>query len=388
MSVITVKLEIKNPLVLEALRGSISSLDGFQLDSSGVYKSWDILILEIGEDLKQDFFRLQSIQTSGKVGSVFLTSPRLEPDVLIQALRAGVKEFFSQPIKPEEVRSALLKFKEAREKTSPADVKTKKGEIIHVIGSKGGVGVTTIAVNLAVFLAHQDQSKSVALVDMNLLFGEIPIFLDIKSAFDWGEVIKNISRVDATLIKSILFKHPSRISVLPSPTGLDGVNQATPEIIAKLLWVMRETFDYTVIDGGQSILDEISLKILDMADRVLLATSLSLPCLANMKKILWTFQNLGFPRKEKIKIIINRYQKDSLISLKEAEQSIGHPIFWQIPNDFHLTMSAINQGKSLLELAGSSEIGRSFRKLAESFRGPGPAEKPKEKPGFWNKLTR
>ncbi len=316
-----------------------------------------------------------------------LTSPRLEPDVLIQAMRSGVKEFFSQPIKPEEVHGALLKFKE-RGKTGVAGVKASKGEIIHVIGSKGGVGVTTIAVNLAVFLADLDKSKSVALVDMNLLFGEIPIFLDIKSAFDWGEVTRNISRVDATLLKSILFKHPSRISILPSPAGLDGVNQATPEIIATLLGVMRETFDYTVIDGGQSILDELSLKLLEMADRVLLATSLSLPCMANMKKILWTFQRLGFPLKEKVKIVINRYQKDSLISLKEAEQSIGHPIFWQVPNDFHLTMSAINQGKSLLELGHSSEIGKSFRKLAESFRGPGQAEKPKEKPGFWNKLTR
>ena len=157
------------------------------------------------------------------------------------------------------------------------------------------MGVTTIAVNLAAGLAGQDKSHSVALVDMNLNFGEIPIFLDIKSSFDWGEVVKNISRVDATLLRSILFKHPSGISVLASPAGLDGVNRITPEILEKLLEAMQETFDFTVVDGGQSV-DDLSLKILEMADRSLLVANLSLPCLTNVKKLLWTCQRLGLLR--------------------------------------------------------------------------------------------
>jgi pilus assembly protein CpaE len=224
----------------------------------------------------------------------------------------------------------------------------------------------------------------VALVDMNLAFGEIPIFLDIKSSFDWAELVKNASRVDSTFLKSILFKHPSRVSVLPSPAGLDGEVQATPEIIRKLLGVMQETFDFTVIDGGQSI-DDLSLKILQMADQVMLVAILNLPCLTNIKRLLWTFQRMGFPAKEKVKIIVNRYQKNSMISLKEAEQSINHEIFRQIPNDFHTTMAAINQGKILSQVDGHSEIQKGIRDLAVSLLQRGRPEK--EKTGFWSKIA-
>ena len=380
---IIVRLEVKNPRVGDELDRVISSTEGFRLDKSDLARSCDLLILEIGEDLKGEFQLIHSLQHSGTVGTIFLTSPRLEPAVLLEALRAGAKEFFSQPINGEEVRNALLKFRDGRTRTQSSGEKKKKGKILQVLGSKGGVGVTTAAVNLAAGLAELDRSRSVALVDMNLIFGEIPIFLDIKSSFDWGEVVKNISRVDATLLKSILFKHPCGISVLTSPAGLDGVNRATPEILGKLLEAMQGTFDYTVVDGGQSI-DDLSLKALEMSDKVFLVASLSLPCLTNIKRLLWTFQKLGYPGKEKIKIIINRYQKASLISLKEAEQSMGHDIFWQVPNDFQTTMAAINQGKVIFEVGNGAEICRSFRELAASILGKPGREKEK---GLWSKIV-
>jgi pilus assembly protein CpaE len=230
---ISVQLEVKHGEVRREIEKILSSAEGFRLKESDSSEGCDLLILEIGEDLKQEFQIIRALQSTGSVGAIFLTSPHLEPNVLIEALRAGAKEFFSQPIKGEEVRNSLANFKEGWKGLSPVRGPKKRGKIIHVIGSKGGVGVTTIAVNLAAGLAEQDKSQSVALMDMNLNFGEIPIFLDIKSSCDWGEVVKNISRVDATLLRSILFKHPSRISVLASPAGLDGVNRITPEILVR-----------------------------------------------------------------------------------------------------------------------------------------------------------
>ena len=91
------------------------------------------------------------------------------------------------------------------------------------MGSKGGVGTTTIAVNLATSLHELKGSPSVVLVDMNPLLGEIPLFLNIKASFDWGELVKNINRVDSTFLMSILAKHTSGIYVLPAATALDGV---------------------------------------------------------------------------------------------------------------------------------------------------------------------
>lgn len=365
-NVISVRLEIKKQNVAKELAEVISSMEGFHLHKSNPTESCDLLIFEIGDDLKKEFQFILSCQTSGTAREVFLTSSRLEPDLLIQALRTGAKEFLSQPIKKEEVKNALLRFKDRKDNIELRSQNRKRGKIINVIGSKGGVGTTTVAVNLASGLIESQESPSVVLIDMNLLFGDIPIFLNIESAFNWGEVAKNITRLDPTYLMSILSKHPSGLYILPSPTGLDGVSVSNPQIIEKLLSLMREVFDFIVIDSGQS-LDNISLKILEMSDIVLLIGVLSLPCLTNVKRLLWTFQKLGYPQNENIKIVISRYHKKSLISLNEAEQSIKKKIFWLVPNDFSTTMSAINQGRTLSSVAHGAEITKNFRDLGSVF---------------------
>jgi pilus assembly protein CpaE len=383
---ILVRFEIKQPKVKEDLEGIISSMEGFQLDNSSSAVSCDLLILEIGEDLKKEFQLVHNLQDAGMTREIFFTSPRLDPDLLLQALRVGAKEFFPQPIKKEEVKTALLQLKERRGKGKFDGEKRKHGKIIDVIGSKGGVGNTTLAVNLAASLIETPGSPLVALIDMNLLFGEIPIFLNIESVFNWGEIARNIARLDATYLMSILSKHSSGIYVLPSPTGLDGVNVANPEIIEKLLGLMRNVFDYIVIDGGQA-LDDISMKILEMSDMVLLVAILSLPCLTNVKRLLWIFQKLGYPRQEDIRIIINRHhRKLTVITPNEAEESINQKIFWFIPNDYPTTMSAINQGKTLVAVAPGAEVSKNIKELASQFIEK--EEKEKGKSGFWSEIFR
>ena len=220
---------------------------------------------------------------------------------------------------------------------------------------------------------------------MNLLFGEIPVFLDLESGFNWAEVARNISRLDSTYLMSILTKHTSGVYVLPSPTGLDGVNVATPEIIEKLFEEMRQIFDFVVIDGGQSI-DEISFKIFEIADKVLLISILSLPCLTNVKRLLWIFKRLGNPSEENIHIIISRYIKKSDISIQEAERSITKEIFWIVPNDYLTTMSAINLGKTLSTVSNESEISKNFVALAAKFKEPMEKGKEKAKAGIFEKI--
>jgi pilus assembly protein CpaE len=253
---------------------------------------------------------IQNIQDSESLGDLSHLSLPGTPS-LIQAMRAG-PGIFPQPIQEGEVK-ALLKYKERKGKVKSGVEKNARGKIIDVIGSKGGVGNTTMAVNLATSLVEFSPSPRVALIDMNLLFGEIPIFLNIESSFDWGGVARDISRLDPTFLMSILSKHASGVYVLPSPTGLDGVNVATPEIIEKILGLMRSVFDFIVIDGGQA-LDDISLKILEMSDTVLLIGILSLPCLTNVKRLLWIFQKLGYPSSK----YQNHYQPPH-------RKKIGHP---------------------------------------------------------------
>ena len=377
-----VKVETKDQSLTRQLEDIIGSVEGFSVQTSVDTRPADLLIFELGDDTEKDFQVINSLLDVDAIGEVFYTSRHSDPAVLVQAMRTGGKEFFSQPIKEKEVRQALEKLRERRDKTRIKEP-VKIGQIIELLGSKGGVGTTTVAVNLAVSLAEMKGAHSVALIDRNMLFGEVPLFLEIKPNYHWGEITKNISRLDSTFLMNILSKHSSGVYVLPSPASLNGHDPATPEIMGHLLSLMQSMFDFVVIDGGQS-LDETSLKMLEMSDTVLLVSILSLPCLSNTKKLLRSFHSLSYPSRERIKVIINRHLKNPEISVKDSEVAIDQKIFWTIPNDYRRTLSAINQGKPLSELASKAPITKSVRELAYTLSSRG--EKKKEK--GWKFLKR
>jgi pilus assembly protein CpaE len=364
-NIIWVKIAVKNSGLRKKFEEIVASAEGYQVQSSDNKHRPDLLIFEVGTDTEKEFRVIESLLNSNSVGEVFLTSENTEQSVLRNAMRIGAKECFSQPLEKQEVIRALERFKTRRKKSGHQE-NVKSGQIIDVIGSKGGVGATTIAVNLAVSIAETKNAQSVALVDMNMLFGDIPIFLALKPNYNWGEITKDIARLDATFLMNILSKHSSGVHVLPSPSHLNGNQPVTPETIEHLLSLMQGMFDFVVIDGGQS-LNKTSLRILEMSDDVLLVSLLSLPYLANTNKLLTSFANFQYLPKERIKIVINRYLKKSQVSLKDAEDAINSEIFWTIPNDYKTTMSAINQGKALPQFAAKSAVTKNLKELAATL---------------------
>ena len=365
--IIGIKIEAKNIALVNRLKEIIYSIEGLQVLSPNDPYRADLLILELGNDSDNGFQLIQSLLSVDAVDEVFLTSEKTDQAVLMQAIRTGVKEFLSQPLKEEEVRDALNKFKKRREES-----KNKEpvifGNIINIIGTKGGVGTTTIAVNLAASLAEKKGVKSVALVDMNMVFGEIPLFLEIKPRYHLDEIIKHISRLDTTFLMNSLSRSSTGVYVLPSPNHFNGGVLTNPKIIERLLVFMKRVFDFVIIDGGH-YLDEVSLKILQISDSVLLISVLSLPCLSNTDKLLKSFDDTGYSVEKKVKIVINRYLKNAEISLKDAEDAIDKKIFWTIPNDYKTVLSAINQGRALTQIAPKAKITKNLKGLADAMNG-------------------
>jgi len=378
---ITVLMDIKNKSAMDDIEEAISLQEGFQIShkqanfpNPGMY---DLLILEVGEEPEKELQFAKTLKSSGIAGDVFLTSQNMDPEILIEALRIGAKEFFPQPINKEDVKIAMIKLKRQK-KGENEDGEIKKGKIINVFGSRGGVGSTTIAVNLASSLATLEGSSSVALIDMKPIIGEISTILNVESTFSWLEVTKNISRLDPTYIMSILSKHSSGIYVLPSPVELSDDYTANPQALPTLLRLMQTMFDFIVIDSGQC-LDDSSMEVLKISDSVLLVCVLSLPCIINLKRLQDTFQKYCYPEEEKIKIIVNRFVKKSNISIKDAEESLHKKISLSIPNAYKISMNAIEQGQPLCTIAQGTEIWRKYRELASTFPVNGAIKRKKEK---------
>jgi pilus assembly protein CpaE len=369
-----VKTVIKSSNLIKKIEQTINEIGGFTIigDES---KQHDLLIYEMGENLQNDINFIQS--TIGPDGSneVFLISESKDPEILMHAIRLGVKEFFLQPLNSEEVRQAFERFLERRTPETN-NLEKKEGQIISAFGSKGGVGTTTAAVNIAYSLLQNDKKNTVALVDMNTLFGDVPLFLELSPKFHWGEITKNIDRLDNTFLSNILTNHNSGLRVLTSPAYLNGHIKPTPDVMSRILSLMRQMFDYVIIDTGQSTNDS-ALKVLQSSDILLMVTILSLPCLANTNKLIKSFTDLGYVQHEKIKVVLNRVMKNNDISQNDAEKGIGTKVFWTIPNDYRTSMMAINNGKTLQQIAPKALISKSFQEMAILLSGPQKAKKKK-----------
>lgn len=361
----SIKLSLQDPQCRKLFESTINADGAFTVLNPKSPQHPDLLVYELRANPIEELRRIEELLSAGKLKDVFIYSPVKDPDVLLKIIKMGLKEFFAQPIEEQDIIASLDGFKE-RMLTSTKTTEQKQGRIFNVIGSKGGVGTTTIAVNLASALIQQKPSPSVVLLDMNTLFGDIPLFLDIQSKFHWGEITKNIDRLDDTFLMNVLDKHPTGIHVLTSPGYLNGHIEPTPEMMERLLTQMQSMFDFIIVDAGLSTKDT-SLKVTQMAEAVLLISTLNLPCLSNTSKLVQSYLNMGYATRDRIKIVINRYLKKGEISLEDAEKGIKQELFWVVPNDYETTMSAINHGKSLLEQHPKSPISKSFRDMAGAF---------------------
>ena len=177
--VISLRFKMKDESAQTDFETVIAPMDGFRIQKPGEFGSCDVLLVEIGDDPERDLQFAAGVKTSGIARHVFLTAARTDPEILLGALKVGVGGFFAQPVNKEEVRNTLLKLKGQKDVIPAGKVPAKKGRIIDVFGGKGGVGTTTVAVNLATSLMEMDGVQTVALVDINAPFGDTQLFLNI-----------------------------------------------------------------------------------------------------------------------------------------------------------------------------------------------------------------
>ena len=375
-----IKLEIKNPELKEIFTKIVNPVKQFEIlsDSSLIP---DLIIYELGKDYDKAFEYIQTILQKTPHIEIFIISEESEPEVLIQVLRLGIKEFLPVPLEKNSIRDSFKRFIERYQKLQRSESE-HSGRIFSVLGSKGGVGTTTIAVNLAVSLADQQENPSVALLDMNIIFGEVPMFLDMSPKRHWGDITKNIDRLDEFFLEDILSKHESGVNILPSPRYLGDFPAPTPPIIEALLKLLKNMYDYVIIDLGQSM-NDTALKILNLSDIVHIITIQSLPCLSNTNRLIKSIVDYGHVEKENINVVLSRYVQKGVVPIDVAEEGIGQKMSWIIPNDYSTTVSAINSGEPLSRIAHKSKIVKCFQEYVIQFLPDNGQNKKKKKKWFF-----
>jgi len=364
-----IRAEIKKAETARSLERIVGAMGGAVIQGGAGADPTDLLVYELGPDTEPDLSAVQTLISRDAAAEVILASDQLDPAVLLKAMRMGIKEVLATPLNEEEVNAALLRCKHRRDELSYKG-QDKAGRLVYVIGSKGGVGTTTVAVNLAVSLASSGAQESVVLVDMNMHFGEIPLFLGMRPRHHWGEIARNVHRLDRDYLAASLLAHESGVQVLAAPREFNPREVPTEDVIT-VFALLKRMFDHVVIDGGQQI-GPVSAGLLEMADPILVVSAQSLPCLANTNRILESFYDIGCLHSDRVRVVMNRCLKKSEITLKDAEDSLKMKVFWSVPNDYATAVAAINRGQAILLAAPGTELARSLRDLGSRVAGREP----------------
>jgi pilus assembly protein CpaE len=329
----------------------------------------DIALVAIDSNVDRGLDLVTRLNAESPECSIFVVGGTSDGNVILRAMRAGAKEFLTRPLKIEDLLEALHRLSERRAGKDQA--KSRGSAVIAVAGASGGVGSTSIAVNLACSLA-KDPEKSVALVDLDLCLGDADVFLDTIPDYTLVDVAQNVTRLDFSLLKRSLTKHSSGLYLLPRPVQIEDVPLITPDNLQRVMGLMKATFSHLVVDLSKGY-TAVDMAAMQMATTVLLVTQMDLPCLRNVVRLLMSFNEMeGMP--EKIRIVVNRVGlSDGQISMKKAQETIGREVFWQLPNDYRTMIDVRNNGVPLLEHAPKAAITQSIMALGDAVSGGEPA---------------
>lgn len=323
----------------------------------------DIALVALDQDHEKAIRLVSQLRQSCPTCSILAVSSSSDGGLILRAMRAGAREFLTQPVRIDDLVGALERI--ASERFGPGESRSRGSLVVAVAGASGGVGSTSVAVNVGCALA-KDPTRSVALVDLDLSLGDADVFLDTIPDYTLLDVAQNVTRLDFTLLKRSLTKHSSGLFLLPRPIQLQDSAFITRDDLQRVIGLLKATFTHVVLDLSKSF-SAVDLLTLEMADRILLVIQLDLPTLRNVVRLMaWLNEMEGMT--DKVKIVVNRVGLDSgQISLKKAQETIGREIFWQIPNDYRTMVECRNNGVPLVDQAPKAKITQSILGLAAAL---------------------
>jgi pilus assembly protein CpaE len=344
----------------------------------------DVVLMDINMPDMDGITATESIQRLVPFTKIIILSVQSDPNYMRRAMLAGARDFLTKPPSVEELTAAirrqgtLAREERAKAATSftaqaPGGIgqaattasSVMYGKIVVVYSPKGGTGVTTTATNLAMSL-HNDETP-VILVDGNLQFGDVGVFLNQQSKYSIVDLAPRADELDPEIVDGVLIKHnASGVKVLPAPTRPEYAENVSGEQFGKVLKFLCRMFSYVVVDTSSSLTD-ITLAAIDSSDVLVLLTTQDIPSLKNSRLFLDLTDMLGIER-QRILFTMNRFDKRIGITPERISENFKQDIVAVIPLDERVVVPSVNRGLPLMLGDKSKPIARSFLALTESIR--------------------
>jgi pilus assembly protein CpaE len=368
----------QHPDAIAALRRSLNSANDIEVVGDAgfgpVASTWahtlepSIIIVSIEEPLTRSLSTIQALMRGNPSWTVVGLVSQFDREVFRRAVLAGARDVLLRNASPSDLHDSLKQARRAdtiRGSSTTHDPTAPTGSIIAVFGVKGGVGKTTLATNLAVALA-QETSASVALVDLDIPFGDVALMLDIHPEQDILDALDDNVLNDLERLQRLLVRTEHGVHVLSSPLAPDDASHIDSARIGKLLRSMAALHQFVLVDTPVGI-TEITAAALDAAELDLLITTPEVPALRRTHACIRMLQGLEFPT-HKVQLVLNRVSSKTRISEAEAVEALGYPVTWRITNDY-AAMQAAALGQPAVISQPKRRLARDVRTIARALAG-------------------
>jgi pilus assembly protein CpaE len=356
---LTIQLASTEATVSDTIESLVASLDGTRPT-----------VVVFGPGLANDtgLAHAQRLTRQHPEMGVVLVSQELSLALLQQALRAGVRDALALDTDDAELRQAIERVGESlvSSRTAPGSGPVELGRVIVTFSTKGGVGKSILATNLAVALASRSP-RQVAIVDGDLQFGDVAVLLGVPPTHTTVDAAAAIEQVDTALMDSFLAVHPGTgLRVLPAPVEPSAADSISPEQMLGIVRMLRTMCAYVIVDMPPHF-DDVVLALLEEADDVLLVASMDIPSIKNLKVGIQTLGLLSLAG-PKLRLVLNRANAKVNLDIADVERAIGLSVQFRIPSDIAVPQ-AVNRGVPVILDKPRSASALALGELADSFLG-------------------
>ena len=332
----------------------------------------DLVVVDIRSDASSGMAAIERLRSSSASMAIFAVAAGAEPDLILQAMRAGANEFFpwhnvegSQAARAME-ESFTGAVRRTATRRDAASASAKPPCVTHAfLGAKGGAGTTTVAVNCGVELARLTKRPTIV-VDLKSCLGEVALFLGVRPRFTVLDAIENLHRLDKDFLKELVAKHKSGLDILAGSEQFDRPNAQDAGALEELLRVLTRAYDYVVIDAG-NVINACVAAALYAADTIFLVTNPDVPSIRNAQRLVDRVRQLG-AGSERVKVLLNRASDQNLVAPKQIETALGYGIHHTFSSDYRTVSTALNSGVPLA-LTNHSEIAGQFDTFTRQLLG-------------------
>lgn len=334
----------------------------------------DLVLVDIRGDAASGMAAIERLRASHPSVAIFAIAHATDPELILQAMRAGANEFFMWPV-PEENFHGAVRRTAARRETTQASAKPPSVTLVF-FGAKGGAGTTTVAVNCGVELARLTKRPTM-IVDLKPCFGEVALFLGVRPRFTIIDAIENLHRLDRDFLRELVAKHKSGLEILAGSEQYDRPGAGDSTAIEELFRVLGRTHDFVVVDAGNAI-NSSAIAALYAADTIFVVANPDVPSVRNAQRLVDRVRQLGVGG-ERVRVLLNRASDQGVIAPKQIETALGYAVHHTFPSDYKTVSTALNSGVPLA-LTNHSEIAAQFDSFTRQIIGPdAPVEKAAEK---------